>query len=149
MREELEGCMDLSVPVVGELAAIESSLIPLDADKQEVLVDAEDRKELATIFLVKGGMAGMLKKGKEMEEQVKTVGAPWMLARGVKTVTVPGIGSMSLTEGNNVSISQDRLRQVLTSYVAADKIPEILSKVVKRTSYTTLMFTPEKGAVKS
>jgi hypothetical protein len=145
MEEDLSKSMSMTVPVVGDVEVIAFSMETYNDKKELVAVSDEDRVELATILLVKGGMTGIKKKSGEMEDRVKEVGAPWMLARGIKTVKVPGIGTMSLTEGTNVSISQDALRQVLINYVSADKVAEILSKVVKKTTYTTLQWVAEKA----
>ena len=136
----LSGCMDLHATAIADIATITAAMEPLDDDKQLVLLDEDDKRELATIIMVKGGMSSLGKKAKEMEERVKEVGAPWMLARGVKTVKIPGIGTLSLSAGKNVSISQDNLRKVLIKYLPADKVAKVLSEVVKETTYTTLQF---------
>lgn len=145
MEEELTGFMELTVPVVGDIAVVSKALCALDSDKHPVEMDEEERKELAVLFVTKGGMSGAAKKAKELEDRTKEVGSPWMLARGIKSVKVPGVGTMSVTEGSNVSISQDRLREVLINYLPAKKVAEVIEKVVKRTPYVALQFLPEKA----
>ena len=145
MKDELSGFMELSVPQVSSVPQIMESMEVYDADKKLIFLDDRDKEELATLFLTKGGMSGVGKKVKEMDERAKEVGSPWMLARGVKTVKVPGVGTVSLTEGSNVSISGDTLRKVLINYVGAQQVVEILDKVTKKTEYITLQFKGEKG----
>lgn len=145
MNEDLTKCLELSVPIVSDVATIADNMEVLDAQKTPVVMGEGDKKEIATIFLVKGGLTGLMKKAKEMEEMVKEVGSPWMLARGVKTIKLAGIGTLSLTEGVSVSISQDALRKVLVNYMAAEKVAEVLEKVVKKTTYTTLQFKAGRG----
>ena len=145
MKDELSGFMELSVPQVSSVPQIMESMEVYDVDKKLIFLDDRDKEELATLFLTKGGMSGVGKKVKEMDERAKEVGSPWMLARGVKTVKVPGVGTVSLTEGSNVSISGDTLRKVLINYVGAQQVVEILDKVTKKTEYITLQFKGEKG----
>lgn len=144
----LKECMELTVPIVGDVAVIEQNLVALNADKEEVTLDPDERKELATLFLVKGGMSGVTKRSKEMEDKVKEAGSPWMLARGVKMAKVPGIGTMSVTEGTNVSISQENLRKVLLKYgVRAETVPKIVAEAIKKTPYITIQFIPDKVTI--
>ena len=145
MEADLTGCLGMTVPVVGEISTIAENMSTYNGDKELVTLSEEDRIELATLLIVKGGMSGVAKKAKEMEDKVKEVGAPWMLARGIKTVKVAGVGTLSLTEGVSVSISQDALRKVLVNYMGADKVAEVLEKVVKKTGYTTLQFATERA----
>lgn len=140
MEKELIGCLDIKVQPVGDIPALIENMIVLGEDKTEMIINEEEKKELATLFMVKGVMTGVSKREKEMEERVKEVGSPWMLARGMKTVTVPGVGTLSLTNGTNVSISSDTLRKVLVNYIGADKVAEVLEKVIKKTTYVTLQF---------
>ncbi len=141
MKNELEQkCMDLTITPVADLPTIAANLEIMDSDKHMVFLDQEDIMELATLFLVKGNVSGLSKKVKDIDEITKTVGAPWLLSRGVKTAKVPGIGIFSLVEGSNISISGDTLRDVLINYVSAEKVAEILEKVTKKTSYITLQF---------
>ena len=144
MDRDLMGSMKLTVPVVGELAQIEENMEVFGGETGKELLDlsAEDRHELAALFLVKGGMSGIAKKAKEMEEKAKEVGSPWMLARTVKTVKVKGIGTFSLTEGKSTSISADNLRKVLLGHVSASAVNSIVEKATKTTTYTTLQFKP-------
>lgn len=137
IKDEL---LSLTVTTKVDVPTIVNNMIVYDGDKHEVILSEDDKKELATLFMVKGGMSGLSKRAKDMEEKAKEVGSPWMLARGVKTVKVPGVGTFSVTEGQSVSISQDSLRKVLVNYVDADKVQEILEKVVKKTPYVTLQF---------
>lgn len=145
MKEELEGCKELIIRASTDLATVATSLAAYGEDKAagEMVLDEKERNELATLVVTKGAMAMATKKAKEMEERVKEVGSPWMLARGVKTVRVPGMGTLSLSNGTNVSISQDNLRKVLVNYIPADKVAEVMEKVVKKTSYVTLQFKVE------
>lgn len=145
MQEELEGCKELIIRASTDLATVAASLAAYGEDKTagEMVLDDEERNELATLVVTKGAMAMATKKAKEMEERVKEVGSPWMLARGVKTVRVPGMGTLSLSNGTNVSISQDNLRKVLINYIPAEKVAEVMEKVVKKTTYVTLQFKAE------
>lgn len=136
----LQECMDIRASFVTDIATMAESMEPLDSDKQLIFLSDEDKTELATLILVKGGMSGLGKKAKEMEEKVKEVGAPWMLARDIKTVRVPGVGTLSLNEGKNASISQGTLRKVLIQYLPAETVAEVIRKSLKVTQYTTLQF---------
>jgi hypothetical protein len=131
---------DLTVQQVSDLPTIISNLVAYGEDKQEIMLDEQDKEELAVLFMSKGHTSGAVKKVKELEDMVKEVGSPWLLARGIKTVTVAGIGTLSQANGGSVSISQDTLRKVLINYLSAEKVMEVMEKVVKRTSYTTLQF---------
>lgn len=143
METELMGSMALTVPVVGELAQIESGMNVYggDAGKDLITLDDQDRKELAALFIVKGGMAGLTKRAKEMEEKAREIGAPWMLARGVKKVRVDGIGTFSLSEGKSVTISGENLRKVLLKHgIPATKVNTIVTEATNTSTYTTLKF---------
>jgi len=141
-ERELMSGMDLTVPVVGEITVIESTMEVYGGEGNKEIIDLpiEDRHELAALFVVKGGMAGVTKKAKEYEEKVKEIGAPWLLARGVKKVKVPGIGTFSLVEGSNNSISADALRKVLVKHIAATIIPDIIKEATKVTPYVSIQF---------
>ena len=143
MKDELSGVMDLSVSQAASIPQVMESMEVYDENKQLVFLDDQDREELAALFVIKGGLSGMGKKVKDADDFTKSIGSPWMLARGVKTVKVPGVGVVSLTEGSNVSISGDTLRKVLINYISAEKVAEVLEKATKKTSYTTLQFRSE------
>lgn len=131
------------VPVVASIPAIMDNMAAMDAEKNPVELSESDTKELAALFFVKGGMKGLSQKVKETEDETKNIGVPWMLARGIKTVKVAGVGTFSLVGGKNVSISQDTLRKELLRHLSADKVAAILTAVVKETPYDTLQFKPE------
>jgi hypothetical protein len=143
--QDLMHSMDLTVPVVGDVAQIELLMEVYGGDKGKDIVDLsdEDRHELATLFVVKGGMSGISKKAKEYDDRVKEVGSPWLLARGVKKAKVPGVGTFTLVEGCNMSISADALRKVLVKYLPASDVPNIIEEVTKKTPYVTLQFKAE------
>jgi hypothetical protein len=142
VNDTLMDGMALTVPVVGEVAEIEENMVAYGGEKNADIIElsTEDRHELAVLFVVKGGMSGISKKADDMDKKLKEVGAPWMLARGVKKVKLEGIGTIYLVEGKNTSISADNLRKVLIGYVPASVVNVIIEKVTKATPYTTLMF---------
>lgn len=122
------------------IPAIMDSMQVLNENKEVVPLDDDDKLELATLVYIKSGLSNLSKKSKDMEEKVKLVGSPWMLARGVKTVKIPGSGTFSLTKGSSVTINQNTLREVLIHYLTPDQVVEIMGKVVKKSEYTTLQF---------
>jgi hypothetical protein len=140
---DLTECLDLTVPIVGELTVIEESMEVFGGEKGKDLIDLDetDRKELATLFLVKGGMSGLTKQAKDMEDKAKEVGVPWMMARGVKNCKVPGIGTFSVVNGTSVTISTDKLRKSLLSHgIDAETAKKIVEESTNKSPYTTLQF---------
>lgn len=110
-------------------------------------VDLGSDQELFHTFLVKRAelkeREELVKKG---VEELKEEAVPMFLAHGIKTFKEEGLGTLSMVEGTNKSIAQDRLRKELLSrqFSAAD-VAEILEKVTKVSTYITLQFIPWKG----
>lgn len=133
----------LAIPSIATLPQIMDNMAAFDPDKNPVELDDTDAKELAALIFVKGGMSGLSKRVKETDEETKVIGVPWMLARGIKTVKVAGVGTFSVVGGKNVSVSQDKLRKELLKHLPADTVATIMAAVVKETPYDTLQFKPE------
>ena len=76
--------------------------------------------------------------------EVKEEAVPLMLARGITSFVDEAVGTLTLVEGSNRSISGEKLRVNLLKYLDAADVAEVVDASTTITSYTTMQYKKPK-----